>query len=158
MVSENKYNDYQILTPIEMEKIAKQYNKYFKEIENKNSTNYAREQISIALFNVYKKIESLHNFCSDKFYNLKKTEITNILADIKKVVSLPETTSCDAINISNNNYCKLIKSCITDLCTGINYSAKLILINSTYLNIHNKLTELLKQICALLVECKYRNC
>lgn len=159
----NEYNDFQILSPANMELMAKKYYSELKSLKNIKEENfkdcYYLNQAIILLKKVKQKMEQTQKTCSRKFYLQKSKIIKNIINQLNQIIDCyPQNNNSQMP--SPTNYCALITQSLSDLSQAITLFIKESYTSSAEnYNIHSHILTLLSQIPALaslIGECKYR--
>ena len=169
---EYEYNDYQILSPSIMEKIAREYN-LLNQTDNFEKSNLLdkKENINISDLEEYKFIVSnfetvfsnllsLKKYCSKKFYYKKEIEITSILSKIENLFTSLNHIPKNDNNIKHNNYCEIVTDSINLVIGVIEKSLELFIKvpNKTFAHkIHTESLTILTEIVNLIGTCKYRS-
>lgn len=150
------YNDNQIMSPILMEQISKEYNSYIKTQQNKK--NMCLETICISLQKTQFYLNQIKYFCSYRFYQSKVNDINTIQQNITLIINnlnCPKNT-----NFKNNcnNYCQIIKTCLFELLNALKHSQNIpTLTNELNINLGSHIINIINQTINLLGNCKYQN-
>lgn len=169
---EYEYNDYQILSPSIMEKIAREYN-LLNQTDNFEKRNLLETKPDINIFDleeykyivsnfetVFSNLNNLKKYCSKNFYHKKEIQINSILNKIEDLLPSLNHTPKNNKNIKQNNYCEIVISSINIVANILEKSLELFIKvpNKTFAhNIHTKSLTVLAEIVNLIGPCKYRS-
>lgn len=159
---DNEYNDYQIISPSDMQEVAKKYYQKLSEINNKKNEENKNKltEINNYLSKINNNIFLLKKFCNAR--NLKeKLNIVNLIEN--EFIKIKNNFNFQVIKSDKNpkNYCSAITSCINDLSCVINLCLNFNCINiEEKNNMNNCIINcliLIKYFSNLIGECRYRN-
>lgn len=148
------YDDFKILSPEKMDIVAKKYFQELKNIrpdplfDNPQCTSHL-DILLEALCVVQTEIMNLSNFCTRKFFSLRRVQIEKILGKISQMVkNFPQKKYTPKAR----NYCNGITFSIQHLCSAIKNSLKC----GESHEIIKDCLDLITMLTGLLGECKYR--
>lgn len=167
-----EYNDYQILSPSIMEKIAREYNllnnsnnlemlDLLEDQSNKEIFDLEEYKYIISNFEtVFSNLTFLKKYCSKSFYHKKELQINSILNKIEDLFKLLNFTPDNKEVTKYNNYCELITHSINIAINTIYKSMELFIksTNKSFAHqIHSESLKIISEIVNLIGICKYRS-